>query len=326
MRKSPSIQTLKKLFALSGNVCAFPNCTQELIEDDQVIGEICHIEAANEGGERYNPTQTDEERAGFNNLILFCPTHHKITNNVTKYTVEKLQEIKAIHEEQYKNSKIDVTDELASALEKAYIKQYFVNINGNQVAFSNQGGNVTINQHFSGGQFHRTRQNDPRSLLDKRLKLKKQFENFFKKNNEEKIVVRDINNLDAYPDLQKIEGTLTWYRVYLRNINQDGLEVYDGHSHVYIKKDKKTNNWEIVKNPPREHNLEAAWVIGIIPYDWIENVDFDGEFFDKTGVPHVFINFKGKKCLGYKTLKYFINKKIGERSYEEELESLRKNY
>ena len=97
--------TLKRLFALSGNICAHPNCSNNLIHiDGTVIAEICHIEAANEKGERYNPNMTDDERRDFNNLILLCSNCHKITNNVILYTVENLQKIKADHERIYQKN------------------------------------------------------------------------------------------------------------------------------------------------------------------------------------------------------------------------------
>lgn len=95
-------ETIKKLFALSGNYCAFPGCLEHIINNDgQLIGQVCHIEAANEEGERFNPLQTDEERRGFENLILFCANHHLVTNNVLKFSVEYLKEIKREHENKF---------------------------------------------------------------------------------------------------------------------------------------------------------------------------------------------------------------------------------
>ncbi len=44
--------TLKKLFALSGNQCAFDGCTQAVVnEQGDLIAEVCHIETASEGGQ-----------------------------------------------------------------------------------------------------------------------------------------------------------------------------------------------------------------------------------------------------------------------------------
>jgi hypothetical protein len=91
--------TLKKLYALSGNQCAFPGCNKTLVNKNNAKdSNICHIEAAKKGGERYNPKMTDEERADYPNLILFCIQHHDETNNVEKYTVQKLKEMKSAHE------------------------------------------------------------------------------------------------------------------------------------------------------------------------------------------------------------------------------------
>jgi hypothetical protein len=92
-------KTLKRLFGLSGNQCAFPGCTQVMTNDKNAKNSnICHIEAANEGGERYNPDMTDIQRADYPNLILLCVQHHDETNDVDKYKVEDLKEMKTKHE------------------------------------------------------------------------------------------------------------------------------------------------------------------------------------------------------------------------------------
>ncbi|HBG28851.1 MAG: hypothetical protein A2Y10_03715 [Planctomycetes bacterium GWF2_41_51] len=95
--------TLKKLYGLSGNTCAFPGCEKKLIARDgeTIISKICHIEAANKNGARYNPNMTDNERRHFNNLILFCDECHCIIDNKTneaQYPVELLKEWKRNHE------------------------------------------------------------------------------------------------------------------------------------------------------------------------------------------------------------------------------------
>lgn len=98
-RLHPTWDTRRQLFLLSMNKCAFPNCTHNFVDQNgHFIGEICHIEAANEDGERFNPNQRNEDRRHISNLVLMCPAHHKITNNVAIYDVEKMREIKACHE------------------------------------------------------------------------------------------------------------------------------------------------------------------------------------------------------------------------------------
>ena len=98
---APTERDIKKLFALSLNQCAFPNCINSIISlKDEMIGEICHIKAKNKEGPRFDRTQTNVERHGFDNLILLCRNHHKIVDDQpNKYTVEWLKTIKQNHEQ-----------------------------------------------------------------------------------------------------------------------------------------------------------------------------------------------------------------------------------
>jgi hypothetical protein len=96
----PAERTIRRLFALSGNRCAFPRCALPLVESAGTItGEICHIKAKSTGGPRYEDSQTDEERHAFENLILLCRRHHRFVDAEPEvYSAEALQEIKSIHE------------------------------------------------------------------------------------------------------------------------------------------------------------------------------------------------------------------------------------
>ena len=104
-RLNPLPKIIKRLYALSGNQCAFPDCgiTFVSLENETNLSHICHIEAAEEGGQRYNPNSNDEERRDFENLILLCPNHHKLTDDVQTYTVDVLREMKKTHEDKMRN-------------------------------------------------------------------------------------------------------------------------------------------------------------------------------------------------------------------------------
>jgi len=97
--KSPSEAVVKKLFALSLNQCAFPKCTNRLVDPSgAVTGKICHIKAR-KPGRRYDPAQTDDERHGFDNLILLCGQHHDIVDgDPNTFTVDLLKQFKRQHE------------------------------------------------------------------------------------------------------------------------------------------------------------------------------------------------------------------------------------
>lgn len=97
----------KQLYALSGNECANPLCNNKLVfpDDNAKDDQICHIEAASPDGPRYNPNQTDDERRGFDNLILLChKCHDMIDNNPDKYPVELLKKWKREHEAKYQHN------------------------------------------------------------------------------------------------------------------------------------------------------------------------------------------------------------------------------
>jgi hypothetical protein len=116
----PTTATIKQLFAVSGNRCAFPGCNLPLVDagSSTVLGEICHIKARSPDGPRYDPAQAEEERHAFGNLLLLCPAHHKIVDdNPGEYTVEWLLETKTQHEAQTGGGP-DLTDEVAHRLER----------------------------------------------------------------------------------------------------------------------------------------------------------------------------------------------------------------
>jgi hypothetical protein len=96
----PSLTILKRLFALSGNQCAFPGCTASIIQGGTVIGHVCHIKGANARSARYDAQQNDSDRHAYDNLILLCSPHHKIIDsNSRDYSVEQLQKMKLEHEQ-----------------------------------------------------------------------------------------------------------------------------------------------------------------------------------------------------------------------------------
>jgi hypothetical protein len=96
--RSYTPNTLKRLFALSGNQCAFPGCALALVnESNAANSNICHIEAAEPGGQRYNSNMSPKQRADYPNLILLCHSHHKVTDDETIYTVERLKAMKIDH-------------------------------------------------------------------------------------------------------------------------------------------------------------------------------------------------------------------------------------
>jgi hypothetical protein len=98
-----SDRTRKLLWGRAGNRCAI--CRQELTISgteggrDSIVGEECHIVAREPEGPRGVSDLTDQQRDGYENLILLCNVHHKqIDDQVAIFPVDRLKTIKLHHE------------------------------------------------------------------------------------------------------------------------------------------------------------------------------------------------------------------------------------
>jgi hypothetical protein len=138
---SPSQAVIKRLFAHSGNRCAFPKCTSPIVQETTIVGKICHIKAARLLGPRYDKEQSPEQRHGYDNLILLCANHHTtIDADPDAYTVERLIKMKADHE----GTSAALTEEELDVGARLFIDQ--------AVRSDNQSGGITahtINQTFN---------------------------------------------------------------------------------------------------------------------------------------------------------------------------------
>lgn len=98
-------KTLKVLFTLSGNQCAYPECTNTVIEpatkqsDAHVSAQICHIYAINTDGPRGKSGLAPDELNAPSNLILLCRHHHGIVDGQHEsYPADELKKWKRLHE------------------------------------------------------------------------------------------------------------------------------------------------------------------------------------------------------------------------------------
>lgn len=97
----------KLLWARAGGTCAL--CKSHLTADakngdrDVVLGEEAHIVSEEANGPRFRPMSRKEVDA-YANLMLLCPSDHKIVDEqVTYYTEQRLQTLKREHEQWVKD-------------------------------------------------------------------------------------------------------------------------------------------------------------------------------------------------------------------------------
>src|SRR5215207_7958997 len=107
----PTSPTIKRLFAVCGNECAFPGCTQPMVDTGIIVGDMCHIKGDRPGAARYDPQQSEAERQSFENVILLCPTHHRMVDgDEATYTAEVLIDMKADHEGRFRNTRFSISN------------------------------------------------------------------------------------------------------------------------------------------------------------------------------------------------------------------------
>ena len=155
---APKDSTIRRLFALSMNKCAFLDCSTPILDPktNTILAEVCHINAQNGKGPRYNLDQTHEERHGFENLILMCRVHHKIIDapeNLAEFSAERLHAIKTEHEQRARDANQTIPSLTRSQLNdlriaSSYLGQNVTHMDFRQAVLSagGQGGN-----HGGGG-------------------------------------------------------------------------------------------------------------------------------------------------------------------------------
>ncbi len=98
-----SLPGYKRLYALSGNECAFPGCSDPVTVEENgepvTTSEAAHIVASSRQGPRGRVEIADEMRRSVLNHVLFCDRHHKVVDAQPRvYSVAVLRKIKDDHE------------------------------------------------------------------------------------------------------------------------------------------------------------------------------------------------------------------------------------
>jgi len=143
--RSISKHIIKKLYAFSGNQCAFPDCNEELIiENGTVVSEMCHIEGIAPKAPRHNPMLTPEQTNDFSNLIVLCLKHHAIIDEEkSSCTVDVLKKMKRDHENNFLKSQYQISEQLVEKIQKNFEGQLNIHTgSGNQ--FVTGSGDITV--------------------------------------------------------------------------------------------------------------------------------------------------------------------------------------
>lgn len=257
------------------------------------VGVAAHITAAARGGPRFDPTLTDNERAGASNGIWLCQTcAHKVDGDPVAYPAYLLRGWKAQAEHE---AKIRLGKTKGGTKSR---KDYV---------------NALKRSQKMRDDLHRDLLKTPQE----RLNLPRPANRRAKFAHDE-IIVRRIDD-DIYPDIQpERPGISSWFKLELLDFYHGGLHGVVAIEYVLV--DNETRNWALLpyplsdkQYPPKFHKAKV-FVTVKIPWRYILHYDMRGDEYYRC--PHLYCEF-GNAGEPYEGRGYFL---VGDdHAYEFEL-------
>jgi hypothetical protein len=141
---------------------------------------------------------------------------------------------------------------------------------------------------------HRLRLNHSQ-ILALRQKWKPIFETYiwekYKKGLSTDVIIRDMKRIDSYPDANETKGISPWFRAGLFGTYHRGI--YVGLRWATLTKDHDGKNWRYTNYAAGEEGEIKVILLGSIPYENIEGVDWEGDEY--YSFPHIYCFFDHKK-------------------------------
>ncbi len=168
----------------------------------------------------------------------------------------------------------------------------------------------------------RRRHLSPEQKLAARTKWKPLFDEEIHKTFRAKlrrdVIVRDIHRIDHYPNTESGKGISPWFRVGLLGTYHRGIQLGLGIKRLTF--DDASGGWRYTDYDAGETGEQNVITIGNVPFEAIEDVDWDGdEFYD---YPHIYCHFEHKREPYEKTALYVehVNPSSGNPPFYVELE------
>ena len=132
-------------------------------------------------------------------------------------------------------------------------------------------------------------------IIARRQKWKPLFEQEIWKTHRDKIrqdaIVRDMKRIDHYPDAKEGKGISPWFRVGLVGTFHRGI--YLGLRWDTLTRDDDGAHWRETNYRADEQGDIRVVLLGTVPYEYIDNVDWDGDEYYH--YPHIYCYFNFKK-------------------------------
>ena len=144
--------------------------------------------------------------------------------------------------------------------------------------------------------FSRRRKLSTSEVVELRKKWKAEFEpriwDTHKNKLRQDVIIRDMKRIDNYPDIDdKSKKSSPWFRAGLVGTYHRGI--YVGLTWEMLTKDGKGERWRKTNYEAGETGDINVLLIGSIPFESIDNVDWDGDEFYH--YPHIYCFFSYRK-------------------------------
>lgn len=113
------------------------------------------------------------------------------------------------------------------------------------------------------------------------------------------VIIRDIKRNDLYPEVEeKKKGISPWFRVGLLGTYHRGIKV--GLRIEELIYEGKYKAWRYADYKNKEEGDLNAYLVGLIPFENIVNIDWDGDEY--YSCPHIYCHFSSKRKEPYEEL------------------------
>jgi len=123
------------------------------------------------------------------------------------------------------------------------------------------------------------------------------------------VIIRDIKRNDLYPKVEeKKKGISSWFRVEYLGTYHHGIKV--GLHFEELIYEEKYKTWRLTDYKNKEEGDLNAYIVGLIPFENIANIDWDGDEY--YSCPHIYCHFLSKRGEPYEELIFCEKRWLGK--------------
>ncbi len=129
------------------------------------------------------------------------------------------------------------------------------------------------------------------------------------------VIIRDMRRVDGYPDADaKRKGVSPWFRAGLMGTYHRGVLIGLRWETLTATPDSQ---WRFTRHNDGEKGDVNVVLIGHVPYENIESVDWDGDEY--YGLPHIYCHFDARRKEPYEKLAFCEKRELDDIPFYKEV-------